>query len=143
MDDVYAFSGDSGPRFYYNLNEQPRSPQVGRVVAVTHSSDDIDDLLHWVHEQANTRWPEVQVVARRLAQGPPAPAPVELRLIGSDRQQLAHFAEAVTKLLREIQGTQYVRHNLGVGIPSLRFDIDDVVTDVRGLSRYMPEVPES
>jgi multidrug efflux pump len=132
---TYAFSGDSGPRFYYNLNEQPHSPHVGRVVVETGSSDDLDGLLRWVHEQAASRWPEVQVVARRLAQGPPAPAPVELRLIGPHRDQLAQYAEAVTSLMRDIPGTQYVRHNLGVGIPSLKFEIDDVVTDARGLSR--------
>jgi multidrug efflux pump subunit AcrB len=133
--DVYAFSGSSGPRFFYNLNENPRAPHIGRVVVETRRLEDLDTLIHWVRHQAAQRWPEVQIVARRLAQGPPAPAPVELRIIGSDRAHLARYAEDVTALLREIPGTIDVRHNLGIGIPSLKVEFNDAVADARGLSR--------
>ena len=132
---LYAFSGSSGPRFFYNLNENPRAPQIGRVVAETRAAADLEPLIQWVREEAGRRWPEVQIVARRLAQGPPSPAPVELRIIGSDRTELARYAEAVTALLRDIPGTADVRHDLGIGIPSLRVDFDDAVAAARGLSR--------
>ncbi|MDT8319160.1 MAG: efflux RND transporter permease subunit [Xanthomonadales bacterium] len=132
---LYAFSGSSGPRFFYNLNENPRAPQIGRVVAETRATADLEPLIQWVREEAARRWPEVQIVARRLAQGPPSPAPVELRIIGSDRTELARYAEAVTALLRDIPGTADVRHDLGIGIPSLRVEFDDAVAAARGLSR--------
>ena len=132
---VFAFSGNSGPRFFYNLNENPRAPQIGRVVVNTQRIEDLSVLMDWVREQAASRWPEVQIVARRLSQGPPAPAPVELRVVGQDRQELARFAEKLTAMLREIPGTVDVRHNLGIGIPSLRFEFNDSIADARGLSR--------
>lgn len=133
--DVYAFSGSSGPRFFYNLNENPRAPHIGRVVVETRDLLDLDRMIHWVRNEAAQRWPEVQIVARRLAQGPPAPAPVELRIIGSDRSSLARYAEDVTALLREVPGTIDVRHNLGIGIPSLKIEFNDAVADARGLNR--------
>ncbi len=132
---VFAFSGNSGPRFFYNLNENPRAPQIGRVVVNTRSVEDIQPLMDWVREAAATRWPGVQIVARRLSQGPPAPAPVELRVVGQDRAELARYADRLTALLREIPGTVDVRHDLGIGIPSLRFEFDDAVADARGLNR--------
>ena len=132
---VFAFSGNSGPRFFYNLNENPRAPHIGRVVVESHQLEDLDTLIQWVRSEAASRWPEVQIVARRLAQGPPTPAPVELRVIGTDRASLARYAEDITAMLREIPGTVDVRHNLGIGIPSLRFEFDDAVADARGLSR--------
>jgi len=132
---VHAFSGNSGPRFFYNLNENPRAPHIGRVVIETRRLEDLDTLIQWVRAEAASRWPEVQIVARRLAQGPPTPAPVELRIIGSDRAQLARYAEDITAMLREIPGTVDVRHNLGIGIPSLRFEFNDAVADARGLNR--------
>jgi multidrug efflux pump subunit AcrB len=132
---VHAFSGNSGPRFFYNLNENPRAPHIGRVVVESRQLEDLDTLIQWVRAEAANRWPEVQIVARRLAQGPPSPAPVELRIIGTDRAQLARYAEDITAMLREIPGTVDVRHNLGIGIPSLRFEFDDAVADARGLSR--------
>ena len=132
---VFAFSGNSGPRFFYNLNENPRAPQIGRVVVNTRQIEDLAFLMGWVRDQAASRWPEVQIVARRLSQGPPAPAPVELRVVGQDRQQLTRFAEKLTAMLREIPGTVDVRHNLGIGIPSLRFEFNDSIADARGVSR--------
>ena len=132
---VHAFSGNSGPRFFYNLNENPRAPHIGRVVIETRRLEDLDTLIQWVRAEAASRWPEVQIVARRLAQGPPTPAPVELRIIGPDRAQLARYAEDITAMLRNIPGTVDVRHNLGIGIPSLRFEFNDAVADARGLNR--------
>jgi len=132
---VQAFSGNSGPRFFYNLNENPRAPHIGRVVIETRRLEDLNTLIQWVRAEAANRWPEVQIVARRLAQGPPTPAPVELRVIGSDRAHLARYAEDITAMLREIPGTVDVRHNLGIGIPSLRFEFNDAVADARGLNR--------
>jgi multidrug efflux pump subunit AcrB len=132
---VYAFSGNGGPRFFYNITENPSAPHMGRLVVETETAAQLDPVLAWVREQVRTRWPDVQVVARRIAQGPPAPAPVELRLIGQDRDDLALAVERVTQLLREIPGTEFVRHDMGTGIPTLRVEVDDVLADARGLSR--------
>jgi multidrug efflux pump subunit AcrB len=132
---VFAFSGNSGPRFFYNLNENPSAPQVGRIVVNTRRIEDIQPLMDWVRAEAAARWPGVQIVARRLSQGPPAPAPVELRVVGQDRVELARHAEKLTAMLREIPGTVDVRHNLGIGIPSLTFEFNDAIADARGLSR--------
>jgi len=133
--DVFTFSGNTGPRFFYNLNENPRSPQVGRIVVNTRTVEDIQPLMDWVRAQASDRWPEVQIVARRLSQGPPAPAPVELKVIGQDRAELARYADRLAAMLRDMPGTVDVRHNLGIGIPSLRFEFNDSIADARGVSR--------
>ncbi|MBT8047517.1 MAG: efflux RND transporter permease subunit [Xanthomonadales bacterium] len=133
--DVFAFSGNSGPRFFYNLNENPRAPQIGRVVVNSKQVEDLAPLMSWVRSEAANRWPEVQIVARRLSQGPPAPAPVELQVVGQNRAELARYAEKLTAMLREIPGTADVRHNLGIGIPSLKFEFNDSIADARGVSR--------
>ncbi|MDR9450790.1 MAG: hypothetical protein RI637_06175, partial [Acidimicrobiia bacterium] len=51
------------------------APQVGRIVVNTKRIEDIQPLMDWVRAEAAERWPGVQIVARRLSQGPPAPAP--------------------------------------------------------------------
>jgi multidrug efflux pump subunit AcrB len=132
---VYAFSGNGGPRFFYNITENPSAPHMGRLVVETESVGQLDPVLAWVREQVQVRWPDVQVVARKIAQGPPAPAPVELRVIGQDRENLASTVERITQLLRDIPGTEFVRHDMGTGIPTLHFEVDDVLADARGLSR--------
>lgn len=135
VEDVFVFTGNSGPRFYYNLNETPRAPQVARLVVVTRRLRDVGAMIDWVRQQSAQRWPGVQVVARRLSQGPPAPAPVELKISGHDRAELARYAEQLTVMLRHIPGTADVRHDLGIGIASLRFEIDDALAESHGLDR--------
>ena len=132
---VFSFTGSSGPRFFYNMAENPNAPQTARLVIETGSYRDIDPVLNWMREQSQNRWPEVQVVARKIAQGPPAPAPVELRVIGSNRQELAQAVVQITQMLRDIPGTEFVRNDLGTGIPSLRVEVNDALADARGLNR--------
>jgi multidrug efflux pump len=85
---VYRFAGFSGPRFYYNLIEQPRQPHLARLVAETESVDDLSPLIEWVRTRAPESMPEAEVVARRLGQGPPVEAPIEIRLFGDDSVEL-------------------------------------------------------
>ncbi len=132
---VFSFSGSSGPRFFYNMAENPSAPQTARLIIETDSSEHIEPILDWLRVQSTSRWPNVQVVARKLAQGPPTPAPVELRVVGSNRQDLARTVVELTRLLRDVPGTEFVRHDMGIGIPSLRVEVDDALADARGLSR--------
>lgn len=130
----YAFSGNSGPRFYYNLIETPGAPHVGRVVLEAARVADLPQLMDWVRDYARDR-PEAQVVVKRLAQGPPTQAPVEYRVVGEDYQQVARVAEDLSHLLRRVPGTVDIRHSLGIGIPSIQVTIDDAEAARAGLSR--------
>ncbi len=133
--EVHHFSGSSGPRFYYNLIETPRSPHLARVVVVTESDRDLPDILDWVRTHLPEQLPEAQIVARRLGQGPPIDAPVEIRLFGRDGGDLATASELVLATLRTIPGAVDARHRLGDGVPTMRFDIDDAEAARHGVSR--------
>lgn len=135
VEEVYAFTGNSGPRFYYNLNETPRAPHIGRIAIETQVRADIDPIVEWIRKQSRDQWPQADVVPRRLAQGPPQPAPVEIRLVGSDWPALAAATDQVVRQLREIPGTVDVRHDLGIGLPTLFYTIDDARAGSAGLDR--------
>jgi multidrug efflux pump subunit AcrB len=104
-------------------------------VVNTRRIEDLAVLINWVRTEAASQWPEVQIVARRLSQGPPVPAPVELIVVGQDRVEVARSAKKLAAMLRDIPGTIDVRHDLGIGIPSLKFEFNDAVADARGLNR--------
>ena len=118
MQKIYTFTGNSGPKFYYNLTETPRSPYLGRVVITTDSVSDVNRLSEWVREQNQIHWPQVQLVPRKLQQGPPTPAPIEVRMLANDWTSLNEGIEHVTRILRNIKGTVDIRHDLGTGVPS-------------------------
>lgn len=135
VNEVHHFSGFSGPRFYYNLIETPRAPHLARVVAVTDSDSDLPGLMRWAREHLPAMVPEAQIVARRLGQGPPVDAAVEIRLFGRQPGALAEAVEMVMRELRQTPGALDVRHRLGSGTPTLHFTIDDAEATRYGVSR--------
>ncbi len=134
---TYTFTGNSGPKFYYNLNETPRSPYLGRVIVQADDVSDIGPLSDWVRAQNDSRWPQVQLVPRRLEQGPPTPAPVEVRMLADDWSTLREGIEQVTRILRDIDGTVDVRHDMGIGVPTLRINVDDRRAQPAGVTREL------
>ena len=132
---AHVFAGASGPRFYYNLVKTPRSPHLGRIVVITRTAADLPELMGWVRQYARERLPDAHVTASRLGQGPPLDAPVEIRVFAEDPADLVVAAEGVMRLLRDTPGAVDVRHTLGTGLPTVRFDVDDAAAARLGLSR--------
>jgi multidrug efflux pump subunit AcrB len=132
---VHHFAGFSGPRFYYNLIEIPRSPHLARLVVVTEDDSQLPAVMDWIDRHVPERIPDAQVVAHRLGQGPPVDAPVEVRLYGEDSAKLARAARQVMAAVRATPGARDVRHKLGDGMPTLTFTIDDAEAARHGVNR--------
>jgi multidrug efflux pump subunit AcrB len=132
---VHHFAGFSGPRFYYNLIEIPRSPHLARLVVVTEDDAQLPGVMAWIDRHVPARIPDAQVVSHRLGQGPPVDAPVEVLLYGDDAGELARASRQVMAALRETPGARDVRHKLGDGIPTLTFHIDDAEAARYGIDR--------
>ncbi|RLE25281.1 MAG: hypothetical protein DRJ65_08135 [Acidobacteria bacterium] len=135
VEKVTSLMGRSAPKFYYNLARVPWSPHFAQLVVQTRTVEDISPVVDAVRAFAHDQLPGVEVVPRRLEQGPPVGAPVEIRLFGSDLDQLNTAAAAVAGELRLVQGTMDVRHDLSPGAPTLRFRVDDAAAARFGLSR--------
>ncbi len=129
-----AFVGGGLPRFYYNLNDSPNSPHRAEIVLSATEDTDLDALSEHIRHVARG-WPDATVVPARLQQGPPVGAPVQIRVHGDDLDALARGTRAVTEALRATSGARDVRHDLGTGIPTLEFAIDDVWTGRFGVGR--------
>ncbi|MDQ2070327.1 efflux RND transporter permease subunit [Natronospira bacteriovora] len=132
---VYRFAGFSGPRFYYNLIELSSQPHLARLVVQADSVDRLAELIPWVRATAREQVPEAQVVARRLGQGPPVDAPVEIRVFGEDPAGLSEAAEQVLAVVRDDPGSRDARHTLGQGLSSLFVEMDDARAAEYGLDR--------
>lgn len=132
---VATFVGRSGPRFYYNLPRDPQAPFLAQLVVTTGGRDDVTRVMREVRAFAAREMADATVVPRRLEQGPPTAAPVEIRLVGEDLSALHLASEEVQRLLREDARAVDVRANHGPGAPVLGYAIDDAQAARRGLSR--------
>ena len=132
---VSSYIGRAAPHFYYNLLNRPSSPHRADLVVETTDLDAVGAVMAWTREYASMTHPQAQVVARRLEQGPPIGAPVEVRVKGHDIQHLEVAADEILGALRCIEGTRDVRHDLGLGQPTVSFSIDDAAAGRHGVSR--------
>lgn len=132
---VAGFIGRSTPQFYYNLPRLPEAPHLAQIVVTTVDLPSVERVLKWVRRFARTQLPEIQVVGRRLQQGPPLEAPFEVRLIGWDLEDVGTAANMVLASLKTIDDAVDVRQDQGLGVPTIRFRIDDAAAARHGLSR--------
>ncbi|MEO1817688.1 efflux RND transporter permease subunit [Pseudomonas sp.] len=132
---VHRFVGATGPSFYYNLNRSPQAPNRARLVVNTDTLASTGPLIHWVREHVAAQWPELDVVASTLGQGPPREAPIELRLYHLDDRQRIASAEQLFALLKQVPGAVDVRHDIDLGVPTVRVEVDDAQAQRFGLTR--------
>ena len=135
VEHVSAFIGRSAPKFYYNLPLRPQSPHFANLIVQTKTATDVVALMVDVRRFAAEHMPGAVVVPRKLEQGPPVRAPVELRLQGDDVPVLMKATKAVVSALRTVPGALDVRHNQGLGAPVVQLAVNDGAASRRGLAR--------
>ncbi|HAX10205.1 MAG TPA: AcrB/AcrD/AcrF family protein [Marinobacter hydrocarbonoclasticus] len=133
--EVHRFVGFTGPSFYYNLQRSPQAPNRARLVVRTPTLADTTDLVKWIRHEAARSLPELDITAGILGQGPPRPAPVEVRIFHPDDNARARATEQVYSILRGVEGTVDVRHDLDIGVPSIAINVDDATAARYGLTR--------
>jgi multidrug efflux pump subunit AcrB len=130
-----TFVGNSGPVFYYNLVEKPHSPHVARIVAILDDVKNSHEIIGWIGQFINPQFPQAEVVAHRLGQGPPAEAPVEMKVIAHDRRQLRDAVQIIQTQLQQTEGSRMVRNTLGLGMAKLTLSPDDVLLNKNNITR--------
>lgn len=132
---VHRFVGSAGPSFYYNLMRSPQAPNRARLVIDATDLAATADIIAWVRSHVAAEYPQLEIVASTLGQGPPRAAPVEIRLYHHDDAVRNAAAEQVFAAVRSAQGAVDVRHDIDLGVPVLRIDVDDAQAQRYGLSR--------
>ena len=132
---VASFMGRSAPKFYYNVPHVPFSPHFAQLIVETRNVADTLPVISFIREKLQPSLPQAELVTRKLEQGPPVQAPVEIRMQSHDLDDLNQAATVMTTAIKAIPGTLDVRHDMGPGAPTLRFRIDDAVAARCGISR--------
>lgn len=132
---VSSFIGRSAPHFYYNLSQIPWRPHFAQVLVTTQDLGSIPPTIEKIRQHASNHLTEALIIPRKLEQGPPVETPIEVRIYGWDFDELDQAANMVLRELRSIPGAVDCRHDLSLGAPDLRFQIDDGAAARYGLSR--------
>lgn len=120
------FIGRSAPSFYYNLKQgKDNSQYYAQAMLTAEHFTDANRIVPLLQRRFDERFPEAQFIVRRLEQGPPFDAPVELRLIGHDLGQLKRLGDELRLRAMGIEDVVHVRTNLAEAVPKIWLSINE------------------
>ncbi|MEO0942944.1 MAG: efflux RND transporter permease subunit [Cyanobacteria bacterium J06642_12] len=133
--DVHWFVGESAPSFYYNLigNRENQSHYAQAMVQLT-TDDGAESLVRQLQRELTVLFPGGRVIVRRLEQGPPFAAPVEMRIYGPSLTELRRLGSEVRELMVAIPDVIQVRDDLSEGLPKFGLTVDSEQAQQAGLS---------
>ncbi|MDJ0680124.1 MAG: efflux RND transporter permease subunit [Xenococcaceae cyanobacterium MO_167.B52] len=133
--EVHWLLGRSIPSFYYNLtggkNQQANYAQA----LVSLNSLASTDITSKLQTELDKAFPSARIIVRQLEQGPPFAAPIEMRIYGSNLDNLQSLGEQVRQTLVQIPEVTHTRASLDEIQPQLQLQIDEEQARLAGLDR--------
>ncbi|MFA0540883.1 efflux RND transporter permease subunit [Vibrio sp. 10N.222.52.B7] len=127
--------GANFPSFYYNLQaRQNNAPYFSQAMVKTENFDQANTLIPQLQKVLDNEVPEAQILVRKLNQGPPFTAPVELRVYGENLDTLKAIGEDVRLILAGVPHVTHTRETLQPGTPKVWLKVDEDTAKLNGIS---------
>ncbi|OEE56097.1 efflux RND transporter permease subunit [Vibrio splendidus] len=127
--------GANFPSFYYNLQaRQNNAPYFSQAMVKTENFDQANALIPQLQKVLGEEVPEAQILVRKLNQGPPFTAPVELRVYGENLDTLKAIGEDVRLILAGVPHVTHTRETLQPGTPKVWLKVDEDTAKLNGIS---------
>ena len=138
VDSVHWFLGGSGPSFYYNLMQRyDSSPNFAQAMVSMEDFEAANAAIPLLQRRLDDRFPQAQVLVRKLEQGPPFNAPIEIRIYGPDLDTLSQIGDEVRRVVLMTEDVIHARATLSKGRPKARLVVDENQVRRAGLAPVM------
>ncbi|KXO13636.1 acriflavin resistance protein [Moritella sp. JT01] len=132
---VRWFIGNNAPSFYYNLMPSKDGAQYYAQAMVTGDSfKRVNELVPSLQILLDDAIPEAQILVRKLEQGPPFRAPIELRLFGPNLDTLKTLGDEARRILIGTDNVIHTRATIQPGLPKIWLKINEDVSQLAGLT---------
>ncbi|MBE9060773.1 efflux RND transporter permease subunit [cf. Phormidesmis sp. LEGE 11477] len=134
VEDVHWFLGKSAPSFFYNVvASRENAPDYAQALVQLNNTDNLRETITTLQQQLDAEFPQAQALVRQLEQGPPFPAPIELRLYGSEMSRLRELGNQLRGELAQIPNVIHTRADLSEVQPKLALQVSEVAARRTGL----------
>lgn len=137
LDGVKNFStycGTSAPRYVLSAAPEPIKSNYGMILVNTKNYKEVSKIVKKVQKYCDTTFPDANTVVRKVPLGPPYDAPVEIRVFGSNENELFKIVRKIQKKLREIDGVILVKDDWGAKTPKIKIDMDELTASRYGIN---------
>ena len=129
------FLGRSAPTFYYNVVPSRRStPNYAQAFVDLKANQSVDAVVNRLQESLDAEICDARVVVRKLEQGPPFDAPIEIRLLGDNIQLLEETGSEIRELIADHPMVTHTRADLGDKAVRLDLQVNRQLSGDLGLS---------
>ncbi|GGX66194.1 acriflavin resistance protein [Tateyamaria omphalii] len=126
--------GRSAPAFYYNIvGARENAPGHAQALLTTQSAEATEAVLRDLQGDLALTAPEAEILVRGLVQGPPVNAPVEIRLVGKDLEDLRETGDEVRRIMSGVDYVLVTRGTIGGGAPKAVITVNEAQVQVLGL----------
>lgn len=135
IEKVRWFIGKNAPSFYYNLQPSKDGFQnYGQAMVTATDFTAANSLIPKLQTTLDELIPQAQILVRKLEQGPPFNAPVELRVYGPNLDTLKVIGDDLRKIMTQTKDIIHTRVSLQPGTPKVWVKADEEAAALLGLS---------
>jgi multidrug efflux pump subunit AcrB len=128
------FVGNSAPSFYYNLiANKDGMPQYAQAMITASNYKSADEAILALQKQLDELFGQAQILVRKLDQGPPYNAPVELRIYGTNLDTLKQLGDELRLVLSTVPNVLHTRVTQDTAKPKIWVDIREEEAQLAGL----------
>lgn len=133
--DIRWFIGNDAPSFYYNMI--PRKEGARNYAQAMITADDFiaaNRLISVLQRKLDNHLPFAQILVRKLEQGPPFNAPVEIRIFGPNLDTLKSLGLELRKIFAQTEDVVHTRATLQPGTPKVWLQVNEEAAQLGGLT---------
>ncbi|WP_394172489.1 efflux RND transporter permease subunit [Thalassotalea litorea] len=120
------FVGKSAPAFYYNLIAAKDGMQnYAQAMITAKDFKAANRLIPQLQRQLDDEFPEAQILVRKLEQGPPFNAPIEIRIFGPNLDTLQSLGNDLRRIFSQTPDVIHTRSTLLAGTPKAWLNADE------------------
>ncbi len=131
-----TFIGESAPRFWLAYNQELASSEYSTILVNTKDFTSKSRIKKEIESFAKSRFPNMQVDAKDLSNGPPVTKPIEIRISGKDIDILFKMASNIKQELTKIDGVKNISDDWGLKNKKLIVNIDEAKALKEGISNF-------
>ena len=136
VDSVGTFVGHGGPRWYLPLNLEQRNDNLATLIVNTVSVESVDRVIDRTRDELNNAFPDADFSLKKLMNGPPVGAPLQVRISGPDIKTLYSLRDQVANIIESNAGITRVWDDWGQWTKKLQVEVDQDKAREAGLSSF-------
>ena len=122
---IASFGGGDSPRFYYNLPNPQKSPQIGQLLITTSKLSEVKEVGSEIETKMKAKWPGVNITSLYLQQGPPIAAKIEIHIFSESVQRRTELKNTIQNLLSNDPRIRSVRPDSLEGLKHINLISND------------------